>query len=328
MDQLHEPQAAGDAQNNNNSNNNGGQVLAAEGVEAMEARAPVPTIHHRPQEPYEGFRMRLRGEERQWARAIKAAIEAEPDLQSLPSDFDYAQLACVDLDDVEEAVARTRRMQYFQQELEIEDSLESGLRFIREAVRLFPGFFLGMSFTYARGGGHYTMAVNTNALNNGRLSNADGAARKTLMTALYHCLHALNPDFESTVQGIVILVECDHFDWNQHGNLAALRHIQSEVGVAVIKHYPTEWHQVRLFNTGMVFNMIMSLMRPFLPLALRGRVRLGCSSALGNLENIFVHPNLEASNERFLMFFEDCLHRRYSKVASFSLDYVPPDEVF
>jgi hypothetical protein len=101
-------------------------------------------------------RMLLTDHERHLAINIKAAIAANPDVDSV-SDFMCAQLALIEGDNIEGAIARAYHLQCFREEYGIRDTSEDGKKCFADYVELFPK--LHLAFTFYFGEGNYVMVV-------------------------------------------------------------------------------------------------------------------------------------------------------------------------
>ncbi|CAB9509057.1 expressed unknown protein [Seminavis robusta] len=289
-----------------------------------EEQRALPNRQHRVLGPLDAGRMDLLSDELQAIRNLKTAVKDDPDLLVMDgpfafSDFDLSQIIIANYGNVDAALEQAQTLQGFRMEYDIEESLESGLLFLYEAMRLFPGFFLSLSFTRERHSGHYTLAIDITKLCAGLMALSDGSAMKILITALYFCLQAMNPDLEATRQGMILLCECEKFDWKTDMTLGGFKQIHAEL----VKEYPTRWRCTRNFNTGLFFQLMMSLGKSYLPHDMLGKVQMGCTSPAGRLDNIYLQPSLEASNERFLERFADALRRRYANAAAFVVKQQP-----
>ena len=149
-------------------------------------------------------RMILTDAERTNAINIKEAIAANPELHHI-SDFMCAQLALVVGNDIDGAIERAYRLQWFREEYGVMDTAEDGSRCMAAYINLFPRMHL--SFAYFSEGGNYVI-VYDNAQFDSRQLKSEAQLRTWLGGAYYTCA-AFCPDFESIRAGCVIVAECE-----------------------------------------------------------------------------------------------------------------------
>jgi hypothetical protein len=187
-------------------------------------------------------RMRISPQGRAWASAIKAAIEADPEIDNL-NDFCYVQLAVICLENVEEAVEKARDMQGFRNEYNVRDDLEDAKKTVWEYLNLYDNFIL--SFTYSEDEKSYVLAVDFAAMDY-KAVQTDKAWR-TNIAGIYYIKQAMVPDFLSMCNGITILHECDGFDF--YGKFGGLNHI-SRLSKELFGAQPVLHRNVKWFNAG------------------------------------------------------------------------------
>jgi hypothetical protein len=179
---------------------------------------------------------------RDWARAIKTAIEAEPEIDNL-LDFWYVQLAVVCRNDVVSAVERARNMQYFKQEYDIRDTMEDAKRTIQNLNNLFEHFVI--SFSYNGTNKNYVVVIDMTTMDY-RALQTDRAWRDYL-AGVYYLKQAAFPNFECMCQGITILHECQGFDfYGKFGGLGLLSRLSKEL----LGDHPALHHSIKWFHTG------------------------------------------------------------------------------
>lgn len=256
--------------------------------------------------------MVLSDEERQWAINIKNAIEQEEDMAPM-SDFFYGQLAIVDKGDTEYAVERARMLQYFQQEYCIQENAEFSIKVGREFQRLMPEFL--MALQYQKQSGNFLLALDISGLHAHGVEANEGTNR-LFFQAIYYLCHAMNPDFKSIRQGPIILGENAGFDWKRNFGIKTMKRLWSELtGV-----YPYQFQKLKNFNTGVLYNVLVSMAKPVIPKDIYCKFEMGCKlEGGGNLATFFMTPNVQEANERFLDNCRIALETRYANEASFSL---------
>ena len=260
--------------------------------------------------PYDVRRMLLTEEERGWALAIKTAIEESNEVDNL-SDFWYGQLALIEKDNVDEAVSRAYQLQELRQEYGIVDSFEYGRRVIHQSMELFPGYYLCYSFNHRDG--NYVLVVDLTKLPMS-IFRTNSAAIITKVQEIYFMCNIMSPDMEAIRRGIICLAECEGY------------HFQHDIGVGIWRRvwdlvvpYPLRLQKLKHFHTGVFANLMVSMVRQFLPSSLSQKIEVGCRCEAGRLDRVYLTPNAQAANQRILCRLEDALRRRYENEATFAL---------
>ncbi|CAB9505685.1 expressed unknown protein [Seminavis robusta] len=273
--------------------------------------APIPAViqSHSPDGPE---RMALTEQERTWALAIKQACLDDPDLDPR-NDFFYAQLALVDHGNVASAVERAQQMQYFRQEYGlVEENAEMAARTCREFVKMLPKFWL--NFSYNSRDGNYVLAVDCTHFYVRKIKESQGTIN-TWMRATYLMCQAECPDLKAIRQGVIILAETDGFDWKTNFGLEVFKKFWVELCAV----YPYKHSQIKNFHTGVLYNLLLSMTRRFVPKEIHERFQMGCLCELGRLDALYLNPTVEAANEKLLAFTDHTLRRRYANEAAFTL---------
>ena len=256
-------------------------------------------------------RMMLTREEQWNALDIKATIEeGHPEIDNL-SDFWYAQLAIVCHDNVDDAVQRAQALQHFRQEYAIADTLSEGYRAIKDLVELFPGAFLSNYFNEEVG--IHVLVHDHSKYETSSLKTPE-KVRKWFV-GLYYMSQSGAPDFESIRKGFLSMVECGHVRYSMKQDFKLMHEMFSQL----LSVYPTNaslWH----YNTGVVFNLMATMMKKALPRHLRDKFRVGLTTAGGmSLNDIFLVPNSDAAAERVLLGIQATLKKRAENESRFSL---------
>lgn len=188
-------------------------------------------------------RMSITEAERSWALTIKDAFKEDPELDNL-NDFWYAQLAIVHKDDVEMAKSQALTMQHFRQEYDIRDDMEDVKSTMWDFIHLYDDDWV-LGFSYNKDYQNYLWAVDIAAIDNQALQT--DRAWRTNLAGHYYIRQALNPDFVSISQGIVIVHECGGFNFSgKFGGLGPAKRLAQEI----IGNYPSLHHSLMWFNTG------------------------------------------------------------------------------
>ena len=86
----------------------------------------------------------------EWALTIKAAVEADDEIQNV-SDFEYVHHALIAKEDCEGAVERIRGLQYFREEYKITDSVEEGVQLLQQFLKQQENFLLTVDIDREKG---------------------------------------------------------------------------------------------------------------------------------------------------------------------------------
>lgn len=261
--------------------------------------------------PEDESRMALTAEERQWALAIKAAVQADPEVEEEP-DFWYVQLALMEQDNVEGAVVRAKKVQNFRQEYEAEDNYEFAVRVLRDFQQLLPEFWMAFSYQEREQGFVFMADISKFYI---RVLEASDTNTKIWISMLYFISHTCNPDFHAMRVGSITLAENTGFDWKTNFGVRAFQKMCTDI----TNFYPTRYRKLKNFHSGVFMNLILSISKPLLPKEIHSVFEMGCSSGFGPLDKIYMQPSVEAANKKFLKNTSYALRRRYDNQASFTL---------
>ncbi|CAB9498509.1 expressed unknown protein [Seminavis robusta] len=256
-------------------------------------------------------RMTLSDTERQWAMAIKEAVLQDLELDPL-SDFDIVQVALLDRDNIEGAMERICKLQAFQQEYRVTDTVEQGQITTQRCLDLFPGLMLHISYQPSLGC-HVHAGDVTKLYKSVVESQKDTSA--AILVPLYYLFHATNPDFESMRQGLVILCECGGFSWTDNFKLEYFQKFWLELGGV----YPIKLKKMMHYHTSLFFNLLHSMGRPFLPNDVKEVFEIGLFSALGRLDIVYLSPSVQTANARFKTRIVESLQTRHHNASNFRL---------
>ena len=254
--------------------------------------------------PGDPRRMRLSNEEIQWAIAIKKAVAGIPELDPL-SDYMCAQLAIVEKDNLFGAIAAARALQTLREEYHFIDSYEMAVAGLRKVVQANPRKFL--LFCFSTNERRYVLAHDTCQ----RVSDAEDL--QTYMAGAYYLYQTMSMDFESIRQGIIVLVECEGYDWRQKRSWIFAKKMFMEL----IYYYPLRG-EFRHFHNGMIFNIWASILKKLLPDRLARSFYSGCRMD-SSLRELFLVPTPEDANARLMERMRIALELRYWHEKSFSL---------
>ena len=138
---------------------------------------------------------------------------------------------------------------------------------------------------------------------------------QTWMKSMYYLAHATSPDFRAIRSGSVVMAENIGFDWKRNFGVGAFQKMFTEISGV----YPSRFRKLKNFHAGVFMNLILSMSKSVLPKEVYEKFEMGCTSPLGNLENIYMQPTVQAANERYLKNISFVLKRGYENRANFRL---------
>ncbi|CAB9501308.1 expressed unknown protein [Seminavis robusta] len=260
-------------------------------------------------DPYHSCRMIITEEERNWALAIKEAVEGDPDLSNI-SDFLCAQLAIVEPNNMEAALNRIRQMQWFKEEYDIRDSLEDARKLVQEYLCLFENHILSFSYSYEHGS--YICCIDCAACDKDALQTEK--QWQTNLGGFFYMHNAMNPDLMSMRNGVIMVYECEGFTFSKMGGIKTANRITKDF----VAFYPTKHQSLKFYHTGMFMNLLLAVSKPLLPQGVTARNEVGCIFQ-GRLDTFYLVPSAADAQQRNYIRVMDALSRRYANEASFRL---------
>ncbi|CAB9501765.1 expressed unknown protein [Seminavis robusta] len=211
----------------------------------------------------------------------------------------------------DKGLKRATQLQYLREEYNIVETYEFGRRCIHQASSLFPDYYLCLSFNPRDG--NYVLVVDITKLPMTAFrKNPD--ALTTKVREIFFMLNILSPDFEAIRRGTICMAECEGYT------------LQHDIGVGIWRHiwemvvpYPVKLQKIKHFHTSAMCNVVVSMVRQFLPLSIKEKFEIGCICEAGRLDRVYLTPNKEVARKRTLSRLEDALQRRYTNEASFKL---------
>lgn len=250
--------------------------------------------------------MELTEHERNLAINVREALKGVPELDPV-SDFVCAQLALVCIDDTDDAIRRALHLQYFRQEYAVLDTPEHGLKCFRAYQKLFPR--LHLSFTSH--GNSYVMIFDNTEFDSSQVKTEEHV--RTWMGGSYYTCVCFCPDFEAIRNGAMIVLECQGYALKKNFEFKDLKRVWVELASV----YPVFFNKVKYFNPTSAMNIVVSMIRPFLPTYLRSRIELVHLDQ--RLDTLYLQPTVPEANQRFLGRIEETLRVRYENEKSFRL---------
>ncbi|CAB9503121.1 expressed unknown protein [Seminavis robusta] len=253
-------------------------------------------------------RMLLSDHERNQAIIIKEAIAAAPNVDPV-SDFMCVQLALIDGDNIEAALERVHHLECFREEYGIHDTATDGRKCFADFIELFPTFHLCFTFD----SGNYVMIYDNTKFDANKVKTEENI--RTWLGGTYYSCAIYCPDFEAIRSGAIIVSENKGYAWKRDMRLLeGLKRVWSEVGTV----YPMSIQKVKHFNTGTAMNVVLSMVKPFLPKHLQKNIEVGCQFEQ-RLDSLYLVPTVEEANKRLLARVEETLQLRYDNERTFRL---------
>jgi hypothetical protein len=250
-------------------------------------------------------RMTLTDHERNLAINIKAAITANPEINAV-SDYMCAQLALIEGDNLEGALARVTHLQCVREEYKIMDTAEDGARCFADYINLFPK--LHLYFTFSEDEDTYVMVFDNTNFDFSQVKSEEDL--RCWLGGIYYTCAAASPDFESIRKGLIFIAEC----WKKGFDFKSLKKVWTEVAAV----YPFRVGKAKYYNAGTVMTVVLSMMKPFLPKDMRPRLQVGFRSEQ-RLDSLYLVPTLEEANLRLLGRLGENLRLRYRNERTFRL---------
>ncbi|CAB9531788.1 expressed unknown protein [Seminavis robusta] len=268
--------------------------------------------------------MDLEGQERQWALAIKAAVEASSELDNL-TDMEYGQHAIIAQGNLAKALKRIEGLQWCRKEFGIDNTADQGYYFLEETSKLHMGSLLTIDTCPITGEGilgwdlgacfpqvAFECHPNDTVMERNWKIHAGGC---------YYVLHAVQPSFAAIREGTFCLVDGHNMSW---GNISMMyqRRLHDEVWT----HYPFKVKKIMEYNTNSIAAAFWSLMKPLIPKCIRNVMELGCQvefvdskAAPRTLRELYLQPSVEESTFHMLKRAHQLLTLRARNEASFRL---------
>ncbi|CAB9523692.1 expressed unknown protein [Seminavis robusta] len=286
----------------------GGDEEAATGDQDQEVQ---PLLPHSVTVQADPKFMEISDQEREWALAIKRAVEASPELDSIP-DMMCAHLAIFSQGDLDCAVNRVFNLQAYRKEYNIVNSIEEGKRVIEKYNFVdFQGIVLSFDFDLEIG--NSLVVLDITKLDKGVFK----CHRKTkeIFMALYYGSQAYFPNLEVVRKGNVQIAEFEGFDPSK--NMVDGKIFRRGL-IEIHGSYPTVVSHLYMYHTPMVANLMVSLGKRVLPKNLFPKITMGCTFP-GRLDQFYGLPTIEAATRRALDNLYESLRIRYENERTFRL---------
>ncbi|CAB9505571.1 expressed unknown protein [Seminavis robusta] len=261
--------------------------------------------------------MMLTQEEQRWALQLKEAVVNRPDLDE-ENDMWLAQYAIVTEGDISNALKRIARIQAFQKQYGVNNSVEQGLEMLSKLFQLFPGGLLCLDVDPVKNEGLHVM---NNGKHNYIAAMESEENWRSCMVGCYYYFLVCQPTLATIRNGHQTMGDFGSFDWDNL-KLEFCYQFNLEMG----ELYPITFTKFLAFNTGTLANMFWSLVKNVYSKALISKLQLGCRVPLGeedevprSLSDIYLQPSLEETNKRMLVRARQLFTLRARNEANFRL---------
>ncbi|CAB9502836.1 unknown protein [Seminavis robusta] len=172
-----------------------------------------------------------------------------------------------------------------------------------------------MSFSYLPEDGRYTIVYDQAKFDIRCVENPEQFC--TSIKSLFYINQIMRPDLQAHRQGLGYLVECGGYEWGQGMvDLQAYVRLMSELHIA----FPLPVHSVKHFNTSMLFNVLLPIVKRAIPAEMQENFEIGCTFAGGmRLDQFYMLPTPEAASERFRRQLKIAAKIRYDNERIFTL---------
>lgn len=253
---------------------------------------------------------RISDEEFDWTMELKEAMarsesEGMPELEEediewslATSDFEVAKTAIVHQGDTQAALWSIRRVQLFRHHYGVDHSVDQGVSCLEAFVKAYPGHLLHLDVN----NNHEAITVMDAACLNADISLRSDKDWKAFILGVYYIRLAIQPTIQTIRQG-----EYNLTDFGGLTRASMNMELHTRASSEVMKWYPHACRTFLAFNTGVRANIFITLLKPFMPKAVRESVELGCqideekSSARSNrLKHFYLQPNRQEAERKLL----------------------------
>lgn len=270
--------------------------------------------------------MQLSAQERQWALAVKHAVEEDLDLQNL-TDLEYAQYALVSQNDVDDALRRARGLQLFRQEYGINETLDQAMELINALIIQQPGMLLSVDKAKTNPTApevenhpdlhcHYLMVFDFARINPKALHLPRD--KRDMLGALYYLHHATQTNPTLMRNGILFIAECEGMTFD-NVNVDFVGPIYREMK----NFYPINLKEISWLRAATAATVMFALCKPFFPPEVQSKVNLGCEFDAfdGRLDELFLTRETPEENAMLILKrVKNHLTERFHNAALFRLE--------
>lgn len=263
--------------------------------------------------------MSLEPDERDLALEIKKVVEEQSDGLPQLSDFMYAQHAIASQGCLATALDRIRGLQYFYEEYGIDESVDQGVHAVHQYLELHPTGLLHVD--YHDEGDSVAIVHDLGKVFPNKVFRLDKEGLtdrhwKIHVMGSFYSTHALNPNLECIRNGHITLIEGSSFGWDNFSTKCE-RRLQEEY----MLFYPLNPQKVLFYNTNVVINTLVGILKPVLPRHVQDAFEVGCQieGQEITLRDLFLQPTPEIAQANLLRNIQKLLQERAKNERSFRL---------
>ncbi|CAB9530552.1 expressed unknown protein [Seminavis robusta] len=128
------------------------------------------------------------------------------------------------------------------------------------------------------------------------------------IVASYYLNNCFAPDLEAVRKGIIWIAECQGYQWMPtRGDPRYAERYWNDMGSI----YPQTLREYNCFHTPAIFNVIKSMMRPFVPQDVYSKIKLGCRFPRFHgqrLDSVYMLPTPQIAEQRVLSKWHEAFH--------------------
>ncbi|CAB9496299.1 expressed unknown protein [Seminavis robusta] len=236
----------------------------------------------------------LTGQERAWALEIKTAVEAPNSGIRPVCDFEYAQYALVTKGDLQEALRCLKGMQLFRSHYQVDDTVSQAVSALEQFIALMPGTFLMVDKCPDTLEGIVVVDI-SKYLPEVAQTPSPGHSDlehnwKIHILFWYYVIRTAQPGFKSIRKGIVALVETADAGWDNMD-----MSFEQRTFAELWAHYPWIAKSTRVYNSGLVSTIWVSLLKRFISNQHFQAIRMGCEVGEDDVNRDPTRPKLKLS---------------------------------
>ncbi|CAB9497974.1 expressed unknown protein [Seminavis robusta] len=242
--------------------------------------------------------MMLSEEEQRWTWELKQAMQHRPNLDE-ENDMWLAHYCIIAQGDLSNALKRITRIQAFQKQYGVNNSVEQCVEMLSKLFELMPGGILYLDVDPMKNEGLHIM----NSGKHNQIAAMETEENwKTCLVGFYYYFLVCQPTLATIRNGQYTMADFGSFDWDNL-KLEFFYKYNLEFG----DMYPVQCSKFLVFNTGTIANVMFSLTKHIFPPAIMSKVELGCTVPLGeeneaprSLSEMYLQPSLLEANNRML----------------------------
>ena len=169
-----------------------------------------------------------------------------------------------------------------------------------------------LSFSFDEERGSYVIICDYTGFEGNAVRVSDN--RKTWLCGVYYLLSCACPNLDSIRRGVIVIAECEGYDWTKHVDVASLRIFWNEL----VEAYPIRFRKIKYFHNGMFLNLAISMTKRFVPKGSISVIETGCKVDQ-RLDAMYLVPTVEKANARLLRALEHTWEQRCLNVESYRL---------